>query len=58
MTPLISAQLGVGSCAVSVVHFSALPRPARRLLDLDGLSGVIPSVLNLSASLEVSLYGC
>jgi len=37
---LISAQLGVGSCAASVMHLSALPHRARRLLDLSGLSGV------------------
>ncbi len=37
--PLISAQLGVGASAGSVMDCSPLPRLARRLLDLGGLSG-------------------
>ena len=37
--PLISAQLVVGTSAGSVMDHSPLPRLARRLLDLDGLSG-------------------
>jgi hypothetical protein len=40
MTPLISAQLVVRGSAGSVMDSSPLPRLARRLLDLDGLSGV------------------
>jgi hypothetical protein len=37
--PLISAQLRVGASAGSVMDSGPLPRLARRLLDLDGLSG-------------------
>jgi|GEM_PF-6119291 hypothetical protein len=37
--PLISVQLVVGGSAGSVMDYSPLPRLARRLLDLDGLSG-------------------
>jgi hypothetical protein len=37
--PLISAQLIVGASAGSVMNSSPLPRFARRLLDLHGLSG-------------------
>jgi hypothetical protein len=37
--PLISVQLVVGASAGSVMDCSPLPRPARRLLDLNGLSG-------------------
>jgi hypothetical protein len=41
VTPFISTQLGVGFCAGSVMHSSALLRRTRRLLDLGGLNGVI-----------------
>ena len=41
MPPLISAQLFVGGSAGSVMDVSPLLRLARRLLDLDGLSGVM-----------------
>ena len=37
--PLVSAQLSVGASAGSVMDCSPLPRLARWLLDLDGLSG-------------------
>ena len=37
--PLISTQLCVGTSAGSVMDYGPLPRLARRLLDLGGLSG-------------------
>jgi len=42
------AQFGVSSCARSVTHLSALPRGARRFLDLRGLNPVTRGVTFVS----------